>query len=102
MYYKKVTESKYPPCIQISGLGMGNPLASILANLYMEFYERDILPMIDLPIQIKWDRYVDDIIVPFEINTDIESVLNKLNNLVPSIKFTLESENNCTLPFLDK
>ena len=80
---------------------MGNPLASLLANLYMEFYERDILPTIDLPFPLKWDRYVDDIIVLFKNDTDVELVLNKLNNLVPSIQFTLESENNCKLPFLD-
>ena len=35
--------------MQISGLGMGNPLSPLLANLYMEFFERDILTKIILP-----------------------------------------------------
>ena len=36
-----------------------------------------------------------------DVNFDLENFLNKLNDLVPSIKFTFEKENNQHIPFLD-
>lgn len=87
--------------LQISGLSMGNPLSSLLANLYMEFFERDILTNIILQHAYVWFRYVDDCFICWPEEQDINEFLNDLNNLVPTIKFTLETENNCTLPFLD-
>lgn len=57
-----------------------------------------------LPIwmsQISWFRYVDDILVVFKKNLNIDNFLNVINNIVPSIKFTIENEVNCKIPFLD-
>ena len=82
------------------GMSMGNPLSPVLSNLYMEFFETKILRNI-LPSNVIWFRYVDDIFCIWPLNVNIDNFLERLNDLVPSIKFTLEKENNFSLPFLD-
>ena len=82
------------------GMAMGNPLSPVLSNLYMEFFENRILSTI-LPEKAVWFRYVDDIICLWPCNENLDVFLNRLNNLVPSIKFTTEVENESSLPFLD-
>ena len=83
------------------GMSMGNPLSPLLSNLYMEFFESRILSTI-LPENVAWFRYIDDIICIWPDIEDVNSFFNRLNNLVPSIKFTMELEDdNCSLPFLD-
>ena len=51
--------------------------------------------------RISWFRYVDDILVVFKNNWNIDNFLDVINNLVPSIKFTIENEVNGKIPFLD-
>ena len=46
-------------------------------------------------------RYVDDVFAILKVYVDIHRILNDLNNLVPSITFSVEQENNGTLSFLD-
>ena len=82
------------------GMAMGNPLSPVLSNLYMEFFEAKILSRI-LPRNIYWFRYVDDIFCIWPKSENLQNFLAALNNLVPSIRFTLEEEENCILPFLD-
>ena len=82
------------------GMAMGNPLSPVLSNLYMEFFESRILCNI-LPPNVIWYRYVDDIICIWPLEENVNNFLTNLNDLVPSIKFTMESENDSSLPFLD-
>ena len=86
--------------LQLLGMPMGNPLSALIANLYMEFFEKYILSTI-LRSDIIWKRYVDDILVFWPKNLDVNGFLDQLNSLVNSIKFTLEIENNFKLSFLD-
>ena len=85
---------------QVFGMAMGNPLSPLLSNLYMEFFEINLLPKIKHS-HFKWYRYVDDIIALINSNFNVENFLKELNDLVPSIQFTLEKENNNTIAFLD-
>ena len=85
---------------QTFGLAMGNPLSPVLSNLYMEYFETHLLPNI-LASNVKWFRYIDDILCLWPSNIDHAQFLTQLNSLVPSIKFSVELENNCKLPFLD-
>ena len=54
-----------------------------------------------LPQKAVWFRYVDDIICIWPLEENVNNFLTNLNSLVPSIKFTMESENESSLPFLD-
>ncbi|XP_064100706.1 trypsin-1-like [Macrobrachium nipponense] len=60
-------------------MAMGNPLSSLLSNLYMEFFEKRCLPNITY-IPVKWYRYVDDILAVLPVGIDVNDLLSKLNN----------------------
>ena len=85
------------------GVAMGSPLSPILANLCMEFLERNYIQV--LPDNIKpilWVRYVDDIFIIYQHDeASLNRFLTTINNLLPTIKFTVESEEDGKLPFLD-
>lgn len=84
---------------QISGLAMGGSLSAVMANIVMEHIEGNALRL--SPIEIRmYKRYVDDIFSCIR-EEDIQSVLGFFNNLNPSVKFTLEVENNGCLNYLD-
>ena len=79
---------------------MGSPLSPVLSNIYMEYFEKHLLPSI-VDFEIIWFRYVDDVFAIIPNNVNIDAFLNSLNNLSHSIKFTTEKEANNCLPFLD-
>ena len=87
---------------QVSGLAMGSPLSPILANLFMEGLERKLLSRSPCK-PLCWFRYVDDTYTIWPKNRQDDAVhfLDFANRFHPSIKFTMESEINNTLPFLD-
>ena len=64
---------------------MGSPISPIISNLFMECCKKYLLPTIIDTKQIHWYRYVDDIfaVIPDYIN--LNTFLNQLNNLHPSI-----------------
>ena len=81
---------------------MGSPLGPSLANAFLCFYEVQWLN--NCPNDIKpvfYRRYVDDIFCLFEDSRKCERFLNYMNSCHRSINFTLETENNNTLSFLD-
>ena len=82
------------------GMQMGNCLSPVLSNIYMEYYETRIANSV-LPDDIFWVRYVDDIFAVIKLEEDIEGLLTNLNDLVPSISFTVEKEENKSISFLD-
>ena len=47
---------------QVFGFAMGNPLSPILANLFLEHLESEILPLYTGYQPIFWLRYVDDVL----------------------------------------
>ena len=85
---------------QTFGMQMGNPLSPVLSNIFMEFFENKYLSRIKPP-EVVWLRYVDDILCLWPRNQNVDDFLENLNSLVPSIKFTVEVENEGILPFLD-
>ena len=82
------------------GLPMGSPISPVLACLYLEFLESGSFNKI-LPRTSTYLRYIDDVLIIYPRRTKIDELVNKLNNVEPSIKFTYELENNNNLPFLD-
>ena len=85
---------------QTQGMAMGSPLSPVLANLYMEWFEQTALSSTNKPPKM-WKRYVDDTFTIFNHDTDLAKFLDHLNSIAPSIRFTMELENNNSLPFLD-
>ena len=85
---------------QSFGISMGSPLSPVLAGLFMEYFESELLPTLsNLPKF--WTRYVDDVFLIWPNSIDFNSFINELNSLVPSIKFSVEWEEGGSLPFLD-
>ena len=78
---------------QVEGVAMGSPLSLIVANLYMENFEKKALNTTCNPPRL-WMRYVDD---TFVIQRE-----DHINNIDPAIKFTVEgNQENGAIPFLD-
>ena len=85
---------------QKSGLPMGSPLSPFLACFFLEFLESKPFKHI-IPKDAEYFRYIDDILLIFNKNVDLQKLVDRLNKKEPSIKFTYEVEENGTLPFLD-
>ena len=78
---------------QIDGVAMGSPLGPVLANIFMcHFEEKWVLNNNARPSV--WFRYVDETFTATQF-------LHYLNNCHANIKFTVEFEENSTIPFLD-
>ena len=73
---------------------MGAPSSAALSEIYIQHLEHTKIT--DIIIQqniIGYFRYVDDILVVYDQSvTDIHKVHKALNNLTPTVKFTLENE----------
>ena len=80
---------------QTDGLAMGSPPAPLLANGWLSRFD----PMIMDEAKLR-ARYMDDILRSIK-EAEVERKLEEINNLHPSLKFTIERENEGTLPFLD-
>lgn len=86
------------------GLPMGSSISPLLANIYMDYIENIIFNSKQNILKniILWKRYVDDIFCIWSGNTDLLKVfLNFINNINNNIKFTLETEINHNINFLD-
>jgi hypothetical protein len=85
------------------GLAMGAPSSGILSEIYLQSLEHttiyDILTQHNVA---GYFRYVDDILLVYDENTtDIHKVHETFNHINPTIKFSLETENDCNINFLD-
>ena len=76
---------------------MGSPLAVILANIFMGFYESKRLNEYNLSKPKFYLRYVDDILATFDKEQDSLSFLNLLSKRHPNIKLRLEKQINQSL-----
>jgi hypothetical protein len=86
---------------QTSGVAMGSPLSPIVANLYMEKFEKIALETYPLKPS-RWKRYVDDTNVKWPHGKEeLDRFFEHLNGISENIKFTMELEENNSIPFLD-
>ncbi len=81
---------------------MGSPLSPVMANLFMEEFEKNALATATLKPGF-WFRYVDDTLSSWCHGLDnLQRFLDHMNSLHPSIKFTYEvQKDDKTIPFLD-
>ena len=78
---------------------MGSPVSPIVANLYMEYFEKEALESPKNPPSL-WLRYVDDTMTKIH-EYDIQSFTDHINSIDEHIKFTSEEEEDGSIPFLD-
>jgi len=78
---------------------MGSPLSPIISDLVMRNLEDKVLNSLSIQ-PIFYYRYVDDIILS-TYKEKVHSILEKFNSYHHRLKFTMESEVNHTLNFLD-
>ena len=84
---------------QANGLAMGSPLSPVAACLYMELLEKEHFENV-MGADATWFRYIDVLILaPEEMN--LNEKLEQLSEVDSTNQFTLETETNGTLPFLD-
>ena len=87
---------------QIDGVAMGSPLGPTLTNIFLCYHESNWLK--DCPKDFKpvfYKRYVDDILVLFNKPEHAQLFLEYLNKKHKSMKFSIETEINGSLSFLD-
>ncbi|KAL9952669.1 hypothetical protein ACROYT_G039957 [Oculina patagonica] len=84
---------------QQEGAATGSPVSAVVANLYMESFEEQAITSSSYKPKI-WKRYVDDTFTILDRGR-VDSFLQHLNNQQPSIRFTMETENDCKIAFLD-
>ena len=80
---------------------MGSPLAPVLANIFMGFYESEWLNEYNLNKPKFYLRYVDDFLAAFDKEQDSLNFLSCLNKRYPNIKFTIGKQINHFIAFLD-
>ena len=80
---------------------MGSPLAPVLANIFMGFYESKWLNEYNLNKSKFYLRYVDEILAAFDKEQDSIDFLIFLNKRHPNIKFTIEKQVNNSIASLD-
>ena len=84
---------------QHDGIAMGSPLGPTLANIFMGYIEKKIIP--SFKSKLRYFRYVDDCFVLAENEEVVDKVFSILNGVHKKIKFTVEKETNDELAFLD-
>ena len=72
------------------GMAMGSPLSPVLANLYMESFEEIALGPTSLKLSM-WVRYVDDTFILKPHQDDVQTLLDHVNSIWPSIQTDLQS-----------
>ncbi len=88
---------------QIDGVSMGSPLAPLLAEIFLQDFEKKHLHVFDEMGIGYWKRYVDDTFVLLDPRLCSDHVCARLSQLHPAVQFTVEKENkdNNSIPFLD-
>lgn len=80
---------------------MGSPFSAVMASLYMKILAEDHYNNRIMGNNVKWWKYVDDVLAALSNSVNINDKLEILNNLSQDIKFTKKEEQDHRLPFLD-
>ena len=81
---------------------MASPLGRTLANIFLCYHEDIWLRNFSLECEPSYyKRYVDNIFVLFELETQVESFKNFMTTCHPKMKFTFKKEQSKCFSFLD-
>ena len=85
---------------QTDGVAMGKARqSSVIAEIYMQAHESTALTTTSNPPKV-WERFVDDVFLIIK-KYSLEGFFKHVNSLHDQIKFTMETETDSRLPFLD-
>jgi hypothetical protein len=89
--------------IQREGLAMDAPTSAIPAEIFIQNLEHnDILKILQKHQILDYYRYVDDILIIYnEDCTDINNTLTDFNSIHPNIQYTIETQNDNKINYLD-
>ena len=87
---------------QVDGVAIGSPLGPRLAKAFLVYFEMNWLQsrLFDFKPHYYW-RYVDNIFVSFTTQEHLEAFCNFLNGLHANMSFTIKSEKQNRISFLD-
>lgn len=74
------------------------PISRTVADIFLQKLEKDIV--LNHPIIHFWKRYVDDVFAVVDKDS-IDEILSLINNYIDKIEFTIETQKDGILPFLD-
>ncbi|XP_023210518.1 uncharacterized protein LOC111613403 [Centruroides sculpturatus] len=84
---------------QNDGIPIGSVIGPVLADLSMTDIDKKVASITGIK---NLQRYVDDCFIVYDSNIiNTNQILALVNEIDPNIKFDLEPEINCQLPFLD-
>ena len=81
---------------QKDGVSMGSPLAPLLAEIFLQDFEKKHLPSFKEMGIVYWKRYVDDTFVLLDPQVSADDICDKLSQCHPALKFTVEEERSPT------
>ena len=84
---------------QTHGAAMGPPISPLVANCYMEQFEKVAISTAPHPHHCGYDTWTTH--SPYFTNTTWEEFTEHINSIDQHIKFTIEPEKDRKLPFLD-
>ncbi|MGL4482492.1 MAG: reverse transcriptase domain-containing protein [Lactococcus garvieae] len=85
---------------QKDGVAMGSPLGPVLADIFMGMLERSQLAETVKKCDL-YKRYVDDIFCIIDKKQNPDDLLAQANTAHPCIKFTMETESEDSLAYMD-
>ncbi|CAH8557728.1 unnamed protein product [Heterobilharzia americana] len=85
---------------QSDGVTMGSPLGPILANVFLAELENGSLESIISGLEL-YCRYVGDTFLIVNNENGARIILDKFNSVYPVITFTIETESDDRITFLD-
>ena len=81
---------------------MGSPLGLSLANAFLAHLEQNLLDSCPLEYRPSYyQQYIDDIFVLFKSSNDLKQFQSYLNSYLVNMSFTIETEQNNKISFLD-
>ena len=82
---------------------MGSPLSSSISEIFLQHIEENNIENIKKQFNIIfYGRYVDDILIVYNNDDDLsQEILDKFNSLHPKIQYTVETELNNKINYLD-
>ena len=73
------------------GVAMGSPLGPILANIFVGYYENNLLSL-DNSKPLAYYRYFDDVFAIFPSKNNVNNFFTLLDKMHKCIVFTVEEE----------